>query len=476
MSFFDLAFDPDPDLSWLDRKISDDLVIFCSCYQTGDDRYTNWGLKDITNGEILIDSIYDSLSYDEVSGIIIGEYDSQVYDDDCEQYIGEHYYVAFDKYGNRLLDEEFDEMIIWGESRLLVKIKEKWGCISLSKLQPVRQYWDQWLSPMAQIKDGTLRSFSFPRKKWEYYDVELDVISDAPLWPDWSQEVSVFEEVGYGFGGSSPRFRRHKKRYPKFIVVTKGAKYGLVQTGFGIRIPIEYEAIVLHAETVWCTKHGKTIKYTRDSLPKAWSSVNQLQDCSKECYLFFDTETTGLPKDYRLPSSAINNWPRLIQLSWIMADKDGFIIKEHDHIIYPEGFMIPRGASLVNGISTEVARKKGEPIKDVLDIFMKDVEDAEFIVGHNVSFDIRVVGAELFRLKKKDTLASKPSICTMQSTIDFCAISGAHGYKYPSLQELHKKLFGYEFEDAHNALSDVRATLKCYLELKRRGVFGDKMK
>ena len=73
MSYFDLAFDPNPDLSWLDRKISDDLVIFCSCYQPGDDRYTNWGLKDITNGEIVIEPIYDSLSYDEFSGIIIGE-------------------------------------------------------------------------------------------------------------------------------------------------------------------------------------------------------------------------------------------------------------------------------------------------------------------------------------------------------------------------------------------------------------------
>ncbi len=58
----------------------------------------------------------------------------------------------------------------------------------------------------------------------------------------------------------------------------------------------------------------------------------------------------------------------------------------------------------------------------------------------------------------------------MESSIDFCAIPGYYGYKYPSLQELHKKLFNYEFEDAHNALSDIRATLKCFFELKEREI------
>ena len=193
----------------------------------------------------------------------------------------------------------------------------------------------------------------------------------------------------------------------------------------------------------------------------------------KEKYVFFDTETTGLPEDYEAPSSAINNWPRMIQLSWITTDKDGAIISENDHIIYPDGFIIPQGASKVNGITTEVARTNGDPIKNVLESFMKDVENAEYIVGHNVSFDIHVVGAELIRMGKRDTLANKPSICTMQSTIDFCAIPGYYGYKYPKLQELHKKLFNYEFEDAHNALSDIRATLKCFIELKKRNIIKD---
>ena len=42
--------------------------------------------------------------------------------------------------------------------------------------------------------------------------------------------------------------------------------------------------------------------------------------------LFFDTETTGLPKKYDAPASNVDNWPRLIQLSWIICDENKNII------------------------------------------------------------------------------------------------------------------------------------------------------
>lgn len=153
-------------------------------------------------------------------------------------------------------------------------------------------------------------------------------------------------------------------------------------------------------------------------------------------YVFFDTETTGLPKDYKAPSSDLDNWPRMIQLSWITTDENGTIIKENDHIIYPQGFIIPSGASSLNGITTSIAKEKGEPIKEVLASFMSDVDKSDYIVGHNISFDIHIVGAELIRLGKKDTLAFKRSICTMESSVSYCAIQGNYDYKYPKLQEL----------------------------------------
>jgi len=34
-------------------------------------------------------------------------------------------------------------------------------------------------------------------------------------------------------------------------------------------------------------------------------------------YLFFDTETTGLPKKWKAPITDLDNWPRLVQLAYL---------------------------------------------------------------------------------------------------------------------------------------------------------------
>ena len=61
----------------------------------------------------------------------------------------------------------------------------------------------------------------------------------------------------------------------------------------------------------------------------------------------------------------------------------------------------------------------------------------------------------------------------MKCSADFCAIpsnSPYGGYKWPKLEELYRKLFGYTFDGAHDALADVEATRKCYFELKKKGI------
>ena len=186
-------------------------------------------------------------------------------------------------------------------------------------------------------------------------------------------------------------------------------------------------------------------------------------------YLIFDTETTGIPKDYNEPTSNSSNWPRLVQLSWIITDEECNVLSQNDFIIYPEGFTIPSDAAKLHGITTDIAKEKGKPLKEVLEKFMEDFKAAKIIVGHNIAFDKKIVGAELIRLGQKDIMNSKKSLCTMEAGTDFCKIRGYYGYKWPKLQELHKKLFGYEFEDAHNSMSDVTATLKCFKEMKKLG-------
>ena len=89
-------------------------------------------------------------------------------------------------------------------------------------------------------------------------------------------------------------------------------------------------------------------------------------------------------------------------------------------------------------------------------------------MGHNIAFDKKIVGAELVRLGREDVMPGKRSLCTMMASIDYCKLPGPYGFKYPKLEELHRKLFGRGFEDAHNALNDICATEKCFWELRKR--------
>ena len=88
-------------------------------------------------------------------------------------------------------------------------------------------------------------------------------------------------------------------------------------------------------------------------------------------YLFFDTETTGVPSNYQAPYTAKNVWPRMVQLAWILTDLDGRILRQSTTIIKPQGYQIPEGATAVHGITTEQAEREG---RDLNEVFIPDVD------------------------------------------------------------------------------------------------------
>jgi DNA polymerase III subunit epsilon len=190
-------------------------------------------------------------------------------------------------------------------------------------------------------------------------------------------------------------------------------------------------------------------------------------------YLFFDTETTGLPKNWKAPVTDLENWPRLVQLAYLLTDSEGNKISGGDFIIKPVGFTIPEESAKIHGISTERAEKEGIDLLGVLKDFYALIENADYLVAHNISFDEKIMGAEFLRNKMLDILPVKQKICTMQSSTDYCAIKGPYGNKWPKLSELHNKLFQEGFEEAHNAAADIAATAKCFWELKHLGIIKD---
>lgn len=186
-------------------------------------------------------------------------------------------------------------------------------------------------------------------------------------------------------------------------------------------------------------------------------------------YLIFDTETTGLPRDFNAPLTDLDNWPRLVQLAWQLHAADGSLIDVKNFIIRPEGFTIPFNAQKIHGISTELALEKGVPLSEVISAFNESLEKCKCVAGHNVSFDLNIVGAEYLRLGMENKLESLSHIDTKDESTEYCAIPGGKGgkFKWPNLTELHEKLFGEAFDAAHNAAADVEATTRCFLELIR---------
>ena len=186
-------------------------------------------------------------------------------------------------------------------------------------------------------------------------------------------------------------------------------------------------------------------------------------------YLFFDIETTGLPKVRDASITNLNNWPRMVQLAWFQYDENQNLIAEANYIIKPEGFTIPADASKVHGITTEKALESGVHLETALQEFSEVISKSEIIIAHNMDFEEKIVGAEFLRSGVKSVLFDKQRFCTMKTTTELCQITGPYGYKWPKLSELYYHLFKKDFEDAHDAAVDVKACVKCFFELIRVG-------
>lgn len=176
--------------------------------------------------------------------------------------------------------------------------------------------------------------------------------------------------------------------------------------------------------------------------------------------IFFDTETTGI-----IPGS-------ICQLSYILVDtsvkprktigKNFFFCVEY----------IEPGAQKVHGFSVERLYKlsNGKYFEDLLPEFIADFQTADFLIGHNVKFDIKFLSAELEGCG--EILNPKHTFCTMNYYKDICNLKNSRGdCKAPKLSEaikflhldetsielLNKKYFD-ETGDFHDARFDTAAT------------------
>lgn len=170
--------------------------------------------------------------------------------------------------------------------------------------------------------------------------------------------------------------------------------------------------------------------------------------------LIFDTETTELLNNNTKETC------RIVQLSWINYDTNTKTKEENDFVFNTDCQITN---SHIHGITTEQS-SGGYYFSEICDIFMRDVINSQLLVGHNINYDLNAVEVELDRLEQWyniNILFGKDVFDTMKQS---CRILGLK--KYPKLTDLYYRFYNKNFDNAHNALEDVRATLQCYLKLQ----------
>lgn len=170
-------------------------------------------------------------------------------------------------------------------------------------------------------------------------------------------------------------------------------------------------------------------------------------------FMVFDCETTGLPQ---------NGPAYIIQLSWMLLDKNFNTLKEANYFIKPP-IPIPLAATKINHITDVDVETKGSPLEDVLVEFHIDVLKSYRLVAHNFEFDADMIDRECHRLNMVvQDISHKQHICTMEKGINYCQILKDDGsYKRPKLIELAKECKVYTPDNMHNSMTDVQVTAKC---------------
>jgi DNA polymerase-3 subunit epsilon len=188
--------------------------------------------------------------------------------------------------------------------------------------------------------------------------------------------------------------------------------------------------------------------------------------------IFFDTETTGLK-----PGS-------ICQLSYICVNTD---VKPQQtvgkNIFFSVDYIEP-SAEEIHGFSVEQLYElsEGKYFEDYFDELLDEFSSADFLIGHNVNFDVKFLKSEIEGCG--EDLVPKHTFCTMGYYKDICKLRNYRGeVKNPKLEEVVKflnigddtitqnsmKLFGGSGK-FHDARYDTTATYLLVIEGIKKGI------
>jgi DNA polymerase-3 subunit epsilon len=203
-------------------------------------------------------------------------------------------------------------------------------------------------------------------------------------------------------------------------------------------------------------------------------------------FLFFDTETNGLPSNRAKDYTEVRAWPHILQIAWQVWEIQGSLqrlITSKNILVKPQSTMVwNEESATIHKIKREDLAAHGISLQKMLESFYQDAKDVDCIVAHNLGYDKPVLWAEFHRwvLSGRGDRAPhewwpEKELCTMMDTRSLCKIPSKKKdpkdpYKWPRLSELFQTLFvGQPIPDnLHDASQDVDVLVSCFLELLRR--------
>ncbi len=180
--------------------------------------------------------------------------------------------------------------------------------------------------------------------------------------------------------------------------------------------------------------------------------------------LFIDTETSGVPDDWEKKDVA--HWPYIVQIAWLIFDKQGNTLLSRNFYIKPADFRIEESAIRVHHITQDAAMEHGVDRKKAIGTLYEDLKRYNpLIVAHFLALDKSMLEVAFERCGLKNILRNYPLFCTMRASSGYMPWANRN---YPRLEELYQTLFRKKLVNSHDALADAKATAQCFFELVKR--------
>lgn len=187
----------------------------------------------------------------------------------------------------------------------------------------------------------------------------------------------------------------------------------------------------------------------------------------QDYYLVIDTETSGLPKKWEAAYGTKNNWPHVLQIAWIIYDKDGKELKKANHYLEAGDFKITKASLKIHKITKEFLQENGADRLTILKEFEADILAYKpLIVAHFAELDFCMIGVEYHRQNLPNPLSNCQTFCTLKASAPYVKNPAFHFLK---LNVFYKTLFKRRPENLHNALADVELTAEIFFHLLQKG-------